>query len=121
MSASCELSTEEIRKRLCRKFCAFYKETKTEDLSCQGFVTVEKIIRQGRQLPFDTVDKTDRKISKEIEQFLIQEICNMCPFFENDCDFIQYGWKSTPCGGYIFLGELIKRQIISVDNIRDMR
>ncbi len=116
-----ELRTAEIRKRLCKKFCAFYKETKTEDLACQGFVIIEKLVRKGSHLPFDTFEKTDRKISKQTEKMLIQELCNICPFFENDCDFIQYGWKSPPCGGYIFLGELIERQIISVDNLRDMR
>jgi len=54
-------------------------------------------------------------------------MCILCPFYEDDCDFaMEYrsneeGFsESPPCGGFIFLGHLLEKNIIGIDDIRNI-
>lgn len=123
-----------LQTSLCKKFCPYYKPTKNEDLACQGFHVVEGLLRKDRKIPFH---KIYRELKAETEKELISVLCADCLFYENDCDFVdnpplpplsKNGKKGVrdekkhppPCGGFILLGHLLEKNIISIDDIRNI-
>jgi hypothetical protein len=121
------MSEINLRKKLCRNFCPYYKPSKKEELSCKGFQIIERLINKGLEIPFR---KSDRPLDTATERTLIQHMCVVCPFYIKDCDFtMQYSIDKkkvspqtcSPCGGFIFLGHLIESNIITIDNIDDVR
>ena len=85
----------DIRKKLCGAFCKYYKPSKKEDLACKGFLVVERLIRKGTRIPFD-----DRAsiLPVSTQETLIGNMCVSCPFYAEDCDFVQHR-ELPPCGG----------------------
>jgi hypothetical protein len=108
----------DLRGELCARFCPHYKPGKKEDLVCKGFLVVEGLIKGGRQIPFFV---TDRRPDPAIRNKLFHNLCAVCPFFEDGCDFVQQKERSSPCGGFILLAYLLGANIITIDNIRDVR
>ena len=107
-----------LHKKLCENFCQYYKPSKNEDLACMGFLIVERMLKEGMDIPFD---KSERIPGSATEETLIQNVCVFCPFYESDCDFVKQRGKSLPCGGFVLLGHLLEENIITVDNVKDMR
>lgn len=101
-------------KKLCREFCHYYKPSKNSELACMGSIVVERLLNKNLNIPFDKPKKFDIVTEKKLEQTL----CPPCPFYENDCDFVQSGL--APCGGFILLGDLLEKNIISIDDIRNI-
>jgi hypothetical protein len=99
-------------------FCPYYKPAKSDQLACMGFIVVERFIKQRREVPFE---KSYKLLDKATEEKLVHNMCIACPFYENDCDFIQQKENSMPCGGFTLLGHLLEAHIITIDNIKDMR
>jgi len=107
-----------LHKKLCANFCQYYKPSKNEDLACMGFLIVERMLKEGMDIPFD---KSERILDPATEGTLIQNVCVLCPFYESDCDFVKQRGKSLPCGGFVLLGHLLEEKVITVDNVKDMR
>lgn len=103
-----------LKKNLCQKICSYYKPSKNEDLACMGFLVIEKMLKKGKDVPFQ---KADKKLKEQTEEKLIRHMCPTCPFYENDCDFVKQQKGAPPCGGLILLGHLLEKNIISVDDI----
>jgi len=40
-----------------------------------------------------------------------------CSFFDNDCDFAAHIETAPPCGGFIFLSQLVSEEIIKVEDM----
>lgn len=111
----------ELDKELCLKFCQFYKPTKNRELACKGFLVIERLIEDGKKIPFDDFDipaQADQMIDAVTEEMLIQNICITCPFYEGDCDFILHKGKYRPCGGFTLLGHLLEADVIVIEDIR---
>lgn len=106
-----------LYEKLCLKFCPYCKPVKKKDLACMGFLILERLLRKGNEIPFERFDKKMDIINKET---LVQNMCIACPFYKDACDFIQQKEKSLPCGGFMLLGHLLKANIITIDNIKDM-
>lgn len=104
----------DIREKLCRNFCEYYKPSKDEGLACKGFQIVDKLTEEGLEISFK---KSGRKIKRDTEEALILNMCKSCSFYENDCDFVMKKAVYLPCGGFIFLGQLIEMDIIGIDDI----
>jgi len=82
-----------------------------------GFLVIEKLMQDGREIPFDVVKE---KMHLMTEEMLTQKLCVLCSFYEEDCDFVQHK-DSPPCGGFLLLGHLFDAKVISIDNIKDVR
>jgi hypothetical protein len=108
----------DLRVELCARFCPYYKPGKKEDLACKGFLVVKGLIEEGREIPFFV---TDRRPDPALREKLLRDLCVVCPFFEDGCDFVQQKERSLPCGGFILLAYLLRANIITIDNIRDVR
>ena len=91
---------------LCRNFCRYYKPGKNEELACQGFVVVHRLIEKGRRLSQDRPRRTSVPDARTIEG-LKGRVCSACSFREADCDFILSGGTASPCGGYALLYHLL--------------
>jgi hypothetical protein len=107
----------DLRNNLCRNFCFYYKPSIKEELACGGFLVVERLIRKAKQLSFE---KSEKKIDLQTEEKLLKTLCPVCPFFEGDCDFILKEGDARPCGGFILLGQLIDRGLMSIDDVRNI-
>ncbi len=101
-------------KKLCKKFCPYYKPSKNNELACMGSIVVERLLNKNGNIPFDKPEKLDDVTGKK----LAQTMCPACPFYESDCDFVQSGL--APCGGFILLGNLLEKNTISIDDIRNI-
>jgi len=102
-----------LDKRLCLHFCPYYKPTKSEELACLGFLVVERLIKEGKEITFKTSGKI---LNHTTEEALVQNMCTSCSFYEGDCDFIQ-NRDSPPCGGFTLLGHLLEVNVITIANI----
>jgi hypothetical protein len=112
----------DLRDDLCARFCPYYKPGKKEDLACKGFLVVKGLIEEGLGIPFFVTDKvTDKRPDPALREKLLHDLCGVCPFFEDGCDFVQQKERSLPCGGFILLTYLLRANIITIDNIRDVR
>ena len=103
-----------LAERLCLNFCPYYKPVKTKELACMGFLILERLLKKGKEIPFD---KSAKILNGITEETLVQNMCVFCPFYESDCDFIQKTEKALPCGGFILLGHLLETKIIAIDDI----
>jgi hypothetical protein len=101
-------------EKLCREFCTYYKSSKNNELACMGYIVAERLLNKNVNIPFDKPEKLDVVTEKK----LAQSLCPACPFYENDCDFVQSGL--APCGGFILLGNLLEKNTISIDDIRNI-
>jgi hypothetical protein len=104
-----------MKRRLCEEFCSYYKPSKNTELSCKGMSVVEKLMEGGKHIAFQ---KSDKVHAESTEKILLKYICAGCPFYEKDCDFIQYRRTSSqPCGGFILLGQLLESGNISPEDL----
>ena len=108
----------DLRGELCARFCPYYKPGRKEDLACKGFLVVQGLMNSGRQIPFSV---GDNRSDPAIREILVRDLCTKCPFFGDGCDFVQQKESSSPCGGFILLACLLGTNVITVDNIRDVR
>jgi hypothetical protein len=108
---------KDIQRNLCQEFCSYYKPSSKDNIDCKGFLVIEKLLKRGRKIPFD---KTDEKPSDAIQGELIREMCIACPFYENDCDFVEKKKDAPPCGGFMLLANLLEKNIISIDDIQNI-
>ena len=111
------LNRVDTRERLCRTFCKYYKPLKKEELVCRGFLVVERLLREGKKIPFRVFKG---KMTASVQETLERNLCILCPFHEDDCDFVRHK-ESPPCGGLLLLGHLLEIKAVSVDNIKDVR
>ena len=108
-----------LKKRLCEHCCPHFKPGKNNDLSCKGYSIIEKLLQEGRDIHFQ---RSDRVLTETTEELLSRHICVVCPFYEEDCDFIRHEKNSLPCGGFKLLGHLLESSNITIaDIIRNVR
>lgn len=118
---------QDLRINLCNKFCDYFKPSKKEDLVCEGFTVIERLLGNGKLIVFDMPDKG---YAHEAQEMLMQDMCTVCPFYQKDCDFIlsklsypcnqEETKKPCPCGGFILLACLLESGIIKIDDIRNI-
>jgi len=75
---------------------------------------VERLLKDGKDISFQ---KPDNALTEYTEDMLVKHICVTCPFYEKDCDFIEHGKNSPPCGGFILLGQLLESENISIADV----
>ena len=99
-----------------------------------GFIIAERLAEWGLPISFHISgplsDKGGTEMPGEETTVLLKnQICTVCPFYENDCDFISFHRHNTPdarqvnampCGGFLFLGRLIDRKIIDIRDVNQV-
>ena len=103
-----------LKNRLCEHWCFYYKPAKNDELSCRGMHVVERLLKDGKDISFQ---KPDNALTEDTGYMLVKHMCVTCLFYEKDCDFIELGNNSPPCGGFILLGQLLESGSISIDDI----
>lgn len=105
---------KDLEKKLCLKFCTYYKPNKKNEFACMGYHVIKQLLKKGYKIIFTDTKKT---IYRKTEELLAKRMCIYCSFYKNDCDFIQQKYASDPCGGFILLGQLLESKLISFDDI----
>ena len=105
---------EDDLTELCRNFCHYYKPEKNENIKCRGSLVVREMIDKGKDLCFD---RTDALLEDETLRILSVNLCPSCSFFDNDCDFAAHIETAPPCGGFIFLSQLVSEEVIKVEDM----
>lgn len=82
-----------------------------------GLIVVEKLLKKGMKIPFN---KSNNKLKPDKEKKLTKIMCFKCPFYENDCDFVEGKKDAPPCGGFMLLANLLEKNIISIDDIQNI-
>ncbi|MBI5846794.1 MAG: hypothetical protein HZB31_02370 [Nitrospirae bacterium] len=117
------MKKKDLPQLLCASYCAFYKPGKDEELACGGFIIIERLVEDGKEIPVGTGRVV---LSREREDDLFRALCRTCPFFEHDCDFA--AWKRgesmqlarealNPCGGFNCLGNCLDLGTIDIDDL----
>ena len=112
------MSEINLRDSLCLQFCPYFKPSKNEELACKGFLVIEGLISEGKEIPFI---KSDKILDTGTEEVLRKHLCMTCPFYESDCDFAQHEDGAFPCGGFSLLGILTEAAVVTIDNIKGIR
>ena len=103
-----------MNKTLCLNFCAYYKPDKDEALACRGYEVVERLIQEGRPILFQ---KSGAPRDQATTELIVQNLCSACGFQEDGCDFM-LDRKAPPCGGFLFLAQLLGEGTITIDDIK---
>jgi hypothetical protein len=111
------MEKDAIIKGVCVKHCRYYKPSKDEALSCRGFLVIEHLLQQGKEI---TCGEQRISVGPHTEETLVGNLCVSCPFSPDDCDFRLKKKGSSPCGGFLVLGRLIEAGGISIDDIRNI-
>jgi hypothetical protein len=106
----------DIRKKLCKPFCHYYKPGKSHALACMGFIVAERLMKKVGEISFQTAG---RALAAETQEMLIRNMCTACPFYADDCDFVLRKKGAPPCGGFLVLGNLFEIRKVTVDKIID--
>jgi hypothetical protein len=122
-----------LAKSMFSTYCAYYKPAKDEELACRGYTVIQELIGKRIRIPLPEGGDSGRKKAgmpgADAELLLIESICQQCPFNENDCDFISYKRLSIPvpgnnrvepCGGFIFLGQLLDGAVIKASDLSEL-
>jgi hypothetical protein len=104
---------------LCRNFCQYYKPGKNEELACQGFVVVHRLIGKGKQLSQEKPRRTEVPDARTVEG-LKGRVCGACSFHEADCDFVLSGGTASPCGGYVLLFHLLGSGDLTLEELEEI-
>ena len=111
------MKNADLNIKLCKNFCSYYKPSKDSELACMGFIVTERLIKSGKEIPFD---KSGRVSDIAAREKLILNMCASCAFYESDCDFILKAGKALPCGGFILLESLIAGRFVAIDDIKNI-
>jgi hypothetical protein len=111
-------NTNTVTKRgtcgaLCINFCAYYKPEKNEELACRGYLVVERLVRDGRRIPFERSGSRGAHAGTEL---LVNKVCAACDFRDDGCDFMN-DRKAVPCGGLELLSQLLAQGVILPEDL----
>lgn len=101
---------------LCVNHCTYYKPGKSEELQCQGFVVVQRIVTSGKELSLERPRRAAAPGAEIIEK-LKGRVCGPCAFREADCDFILTNGTAPSCGGFALLSHLLGSGALTLDEI----
>lgn len=102
-----------LEQTLCLKFCSYYKPGKNEELACKGYMVVERLFREGKNL---VLESKGRESNPVLAERMVKTLCIACDFHEQDCDFMQ-DRAARPCGGFVLLERLLGSGVITMEDI----
>ena len=101
---------------LCVNYCTYYRPGKNEELQCQGFTAVQRLLKDGKALSFARPRHAAAPDAATVEA-LKERVCGRCAFREADCDFILTAGAAPPCGGFALLSHLLGSGGLTLDDI----
>lgn len=108
---------QSLRNCLCDVFCPYYKPSKKSNLVCRGFLIIEELIKTGK---INTFKKPDETLNSTTVKKIAGNICTVCFFSEDGCDFMLGNENALPCGGLIALSLMVEKGMISIDDIKNI-
>jgi len=105
---------EQLVRVLCLPHCKYYKPGKNEASVCRGAVVIDRLLRAGRRI---TTAGHAEQCGIPPDASLVNYLCTVCDFHENDCDFMQ-DQTATPCGGFLLLERLLGSGVITLEEIK---
>ncbi len=103
-----------LEQTLCSNYCSYYKPGKNEELACRGYLVVERLLNEGNNF---AIDCHLREFEPAASELIVKTMCMACDFYEHDCDFMQ-NRSAPPCGGLVYLAQLLQSGMITIKDIR---
>ena len=100
-------------KTVCLNFCTYYKPGKNEELACRGYTVIERLCGEGRLI---SLEKSELQCDPGDPGLIVQKLCSACDFLKDGCDFVN-DRNAPPCGGFLFLSQLVASDVITIDDI----
>ena len=96
-----------MEKVICKKFCAFYKPGKKEEMKCgsYNFLLANYTGSQISSAAGRAVIEPDFDHDSRINEL----VCAQCDFLVDGCDY-RDGIGKTPCGGYAIVEQLLSKE-----------
>lgn len=109
------MAKTDFKEYICRPYCNFYREGRTEEISCYGALIVERLVLRRRIYPAEIPAFTKAPyLWEKYDEKLGNLVCSRCLFREKDCDFRsdEFYEGLEPCGGFILLAHLTENNLI---------
>ena len=109
------MSKNKFKEYICLPYCIFFKEEKTEEISCRGARIIEFLV-DSKLIDLTKVTALTKEpdLWKRHKEDLGNLVCSQCSFRAKECDF-QSDEPSDdlePCGGFILLAHLKENNLI---------
>jgi len=101
-------------RHVCKPYCVYYKPGKNEGFLCRGAEVALRFL--GRSDGPSDRRPVHQSQSLSDARKAAQELCRKCNFREHDCDFAQ-DQTAQPCGGYLYIVELLAEGAITNEQI----
>ncbi|MGD0886049.1 MAG: hypothetical protein ABSA46_14485 [Thermodesulfovibrionales bacterium] len=103
----------ELRENVCERFCSYYKPGESGESACLGFLVIQDLVGKDSriEIPPSGTGQPDAVADCEL--------CEYCGYRAGDCDFAAGTTGSPPCGGFILVGLLLQRGIITAAEVLD--
>lgn len=82
-----------------------------------GLTVIRRLGEKGRKL---SIAEPNLPLDRENVISLEKIVCIKCPFYEDGCDFVSRTEGALPCGGFIFICDLISKKNLTIDDIRNI-
>lgn len=102
----------------CSKFCSYYKPSKDKTSYCIGYSIAKHFMDLSNDVA--VISLIDIKNMKSTEK-LAEKICHKCMFYQDDCDFALGIINALPCGGLVFLSQLLEEGRITLKDIDNIK
>ncbi|MBF0495278.1 MAG: hypothetical protein HQK58_01690 [Deltaproteobacteria bacterium] len=109
-----------LRDIICGRLCRFYRPDKPEQEFCRGLTF---LIQWSTNYPY-LINLLEKASQSEpsgypYTRLLDQILCRHCPFFADDCDFVdaRVAGPKVSCGGYHALVSLLHLNLITEENL----
>lgn len=104
---------DELRENVCERFCSYYKPGRSGESACLGFLVIEDLVERdsGIGIPPSGTGQSDVAVDRTL--------CEYCGYRAGDCDFAEGITGAPPCGGFIVIGLLIQKRIVTAAEVLD--
>jgi hypothetical protein len=118
------MSKDNFKEYICLPYCIFFKEEKTEEISCRGARIIEFLVGSNLIDPAKIPALTKAPdLWNRHKEALGNIVCIRCSFRANDCDFQsdEPSYDLEPCGGFILLAHLKENNLINEPDLEHYR
>jgi hypothetical protein len=103
----------ELRENVCERLCSYYKPGRSGESACLGFCIIQDLSGKDSriEIPLPGTGKPDAAADREL--------CGYCDYRAGDCDFAEGITGAPPCGGFIVVGLLLQKGIVTAAEVLD--
>ncbi|MCL5022228.1 MAG: hypothetical protein M1497_02465 [Nitrospirae bacterium] len=103
----------ELREKVCERFCSYYKPSRAGESACLGFLVIQHLAGRDRVIEIPPPGAGQPGAAAD------RELCGYCGYRAGDCDFAAGIAGAPPCGGFVLIGLLLQKGIVTSAEVLD--